>query len=450
MNATLKPILTGFLFFIVANPLLGNDVRVVEKDSVKTGYVDAYSGATKQNVGGPSAPSRFEVSGYGTINYHNYTRFDTDKYQTNKFDFERLSIYLNYLINDWMKLKAEFEFEHGGTGASMEFDSQEEAGEFEVEVEQGGEAKLERLYLEMLLHPMANLRVGRFKLHIGSAQTLDRPTQYFTVTRQEMENTLLPLGWYENGIQLFGSFLDRRFDYELSVSTGLDATGFSSRNWIKNGYQTRFEMPVAESMAYSGRLDYHYSEYKDDFMGVSAYFNNTTKNRPKKDMENTPGNLFLCEGHFSLNRPNWRLNTVLLWGTLQNSNLISRKNASLSNRLQVKRTPVGHQALGFSLEVGYNVLNLFKLNTKQSLFAFGRYDFYDTMYKVEGLVAKRPRWKRNTYTFGLNWFLNKNVVFKAEYQDRVFGSRRIDRVTSKDLGGHQHETAINIGMGYSF
>lgn len=432
-----------------STPVFGRGTVSLQADSVVK--VDGYTGATQVAPGkGSKSASRFEVSGYGTINYHNYTRFDTDKYQTNKFDFERLALYLNYVINNWMKLKGEIEFEHGGVGTAMDFDSQEEAGEFEIEVEQGGEVKLEKLYLEMMLHPAANLRIGRMKLHIGTAQTLDRPTQYFTVSRQEMEDAMLPLGWYESGIQLFGKFLHNRFDYELTVSTGLDATGFSSKNWIKRGYQSRFEMPVAESFAYSGRLDYHFSKYKDDFAGVSAYYNNPTKNRPKKDMMNIDGNLFLCEGHLALNRPHWRVNSVLLWGTLQNSHIISRRNASLSNHLQVKRTPVGHQALGFSVEAGYDLLHLFNKDSKQKVFGYGRYDYYDTMYKVEGLVSKKPRWERNTYTAGVNWFLNRNIVFKAEYKDRVFGSKRIDRVTSKDIGGHQHESSVNVGMGFSF
>lgn len=425
------------------------DSIVINTNKKNHSKLDAVTGASPKNILS-NIGSKFELSGYGTINYHKYTQFDTDKYQTDKFDCERLTLYANYIINKSMKIKSEIEFEHGGTGATMEFDSQEEAGEFEIEIEKGGEVKLERLYFEWLLHPMANLRIGRFKLHIGSAQTLDRPIQYFTVKRQEMEDAILPIGWYENGVQMFGSFFDKKLDYELSVSTGLDATGFSSRNWIKNGYQTRFEMPVAESFAVSGRLDYRFSQYKDDFVGLSAYWNNTTKNRPKKDMYNIPGNLFITEAHFSMNRPSWRFNTVLLWGYLQNSEYISKKNSSLSNNLQVKRTPVGREALGFSAEAGYDILHFFDNPLKQKMFGFLRYDFYDTMFQTEGVIIKKPRWCRNTITAGINYFVNKNVVLKAEYQTRILGSNAVNAERTKELDKRAQENSVNIGLGFSF
>ena len=43
-----------------------------------------------------------------------------------------------------MRLEAELEFEHGGTGITMEFDKLEEFGEFEMEVEKGGEVIVEK------------------------------------------------------------------------------------------------------------------------------------------------------------------------------------------------------------------------------------------------------------------------------------------------------------------
>ena len=41
----------------------------------------------------------------------------------NAFDPERLNMYLYYDFSDKIQFKSEIEFEHGGTGATMEFES---------------------------------------------------------------------------------------------------------------------------------------------------------------------------------------------------------------------------------------------------------------------------------------------------------------------------------------
>ena len=411
---------------------------------------DAVSGATPQKNFTRSLLDRISLSGYGTVNYHNYLQYDTDLYMKDKLSFERFVMYLNLRLTNWMTLKTEFEYEYGGAGATMEFDSQEEAGEYEIEVEQGGEAKMEKCYLEMALDPRINVRVGQLKLHIGLGQTLDHPTQYFTVLRPEMENTMLPMGWYEPGIQLFGGFFNNRLQYELTLSGGLDASGFSSRNWIKRGHQTRFEQSVAEALALSGCVDWHFAPERDNFFGMSAYWNNTTPNRPKRDMDDVKGNLFLMEGHFSYNRGPLRFNASSVWGILQNSDLISQRNRNLSNALGVKRTPVGHQALGVSAEIGYNVLSLAPRVQKHKLYPFLRYDFYDTMWRTEGVIVKQPRQQRNTITTGLNWQIADYLVVKAEYQDRILGSEHVDRVTSKPQRRKQRERTFSISMGFVY
>lgn len=420
-------------------------------DTATPGSVDGITGATPRSGSGLSSlADRISITGYGTINYHNYLQYDTDEYMKDKLSFERFVMYMNLRLIDWLTLKTEFEYEYGGTGATMEFDSQEEAGEYEMEIEQGGEVKMEKCFLEMALDPRFNVRAGQLKLHIGLAQTLDHPTQYFTVKRPEMEDVMLPLGWYEPGVQLFGGFFNERLQYELTLSGGLDASGFSSRNWIKSGHQGRFEEMNAEALAVSGRVDWHFDSRRDNFFGLSAYWNNTTPNRPKRDLDGTPGNLFLMEGHASYNRGPLRFALSTVWGTLQNSDLISKRNKNLSNNLNVKRTPVGHQAFGASAEVGYDLLSLFAGQHSQRLYPFVRYDFYDTMWKTEGVIVKQPRWQRNVITAGLNWMITDYVVVKAEYQDRILGSEHIDRVTSIPQGRKQRERTLSMSVGFVF
>ena len=86
----------------------------------------------------------FSVSGYGVIHYANFD-WDFEPKRPSAIDVERLVVAPKYHINDTIRLEAELEFEHGGTGSTMEFDKFEEFGEFELEVEKGGEIIVEKL-----------------------------------------------------------------------------------------------------------------------------------------------------------------------------------------------------------------------------------------------------------------------------------------------------------------
>lgn len=387
------------------------------------------------------------ISGYGVINYYNQD-FDTDPNLKNKIDTERLNLYIKYQFSDKISFKSEIEFEHGGTGSTIELDTQEEFGEFEQEIEKGGKVSVEQLNLNFDIVPYFNIRAGRVKLYLGLSANLDSPAKYFTTQRSEMESAILPLGWYENGIEFHGTFA-KRFMYKAYIVNGLDASGFSSRNWIKLGYQTRFEMSNAESFAFAGRLDYKFGNHKDTFIGLSAYINDAAANRPKSDMKES-AYVTLVEGHISYNENNLRFNAMALYGNLENSNIVALKNANLSNKLGVKRTPVGKNALGISAEIGYNILPLLAENTSQKLYPFMRYDYYDTMHQVEGNVLDNPRWERSVITGGLNWFLHPQIVVKAHYSDRRLGSLNYDPNTLIYTGKHQHERTFSAGLGFKF
>ena len=72
--------------------------------------------------------NKLSIKSYGVVNYYNYD-WDTDKDKRNAVDLERYNMYMYYKFNDRISLKTEFEFEHGGTGSTMEFDKFEEFGE---------------------------------------------------------------------------------------------------------------------------------------------------------------------------------------------------------------------------------------------------------------------------------------------------------------------------------
>ncbi|MCB0686212.1 MAG: hypothetical protein KDC53_06795, partial [Saprospiraceae bacterium] len=259
---------------------------------------------SKDSIDHLSKWDKFRLSGYGVVNYYSY-KWQSLPDKRNAFDPERLNLYFYHDFSDKIELKTEIEFEHGGSGVTMEFDPLEEFGEFEQSVEKGGEVVVEQLNLFFKWNRHFNLRVGKMRIYMGNAANHDEPKEYFTSFRSEVENTILPLGWYETGIELSGNFqLHKntnypRLSYKGYLMSGLDNTGFSSANWIRRGYQTRFETINADNLATAFRLDYQFR--KDNEIGFAIYTGNTTGNRPKNDLK---ADVWVTYGdiHLAINR----------------------------------------------------------------------------------------------------------------------------------------------------
>lgn len=382
--------------------------------------------APRATFAGEDAGKRFELEGYATLNYYHFD-WQTDPQRRDAVDLERMAIESKYTLSPRIQVETEIEFEHGGTGSSMELDRFEEAGEYESEVEKGGEVRIEELAASFLIHPAFNVRVGHFIVPIGFAAQLDEPVDYFTVERSEAERAILPVLWDETGVEAFGDLPG--VHYQLQVVNGLDATGFSSGSWVALGHQGRFETVNAENWALAGRLDAR--GIPSTRLGVSGYFGNSRDNRPKPDLH-APAYVGIVSAHAEWARGPFVARGVGIWGGLSNSEAVSRANANLSNNLNVKGTPVGAQAYAASAEAGVDVLRL--AGARQSGFVFGRFDAYDTMWKTQGQVLDNPAWQHTAWTAGVNYFPHPHVVCKLQQSFRVNGHDQSENTLSAGLG----------------
>jgi hypothetical protein len=378
--------------------------------------------------------NRFGLHGYGVMNYHGF-RWDTDPGRRNAIDMERLVLYPSVRLSGTILAKAELEFEHGGTGTTMEFDRFEEFGEYEAEIEKGGEVVLDQLHVQISLAPAANLRIGRIKLPVGLIASRHEPGEYFTTGRSEMETALIPAPWYENGIEFYGGVLDNSIRFSIDVVNGLDATGFSSAHWIVGGHQTRFEMVNAQNLAIAAGIDVDFSPSAT--AGVSGYYGNSSENRPKPDMS-ASARVAVGEAHAAWEGMGFRVRAMGLYGTLENADLVSQANRNISNNLNVKRTPVGSAAAGYFVEAGFDVLRLWDVRHWE-LTPFLRWESYDSMAKVDGDIFDNPRWERKVFTFGVNCKPIDDLVLKAELSRRRLGI--------PDLNTEQ---TFSLGVGFEF
>ena len=388
---------------------------------------------------GNEMPPQFHFSGFATINYLGYD-WQTDPLRRNAIELEHAGFELLWLPNNRLTFDFEVEFEGGGTGTTLEFDRFEEFGEYEIEIEKGGSIEIEELFAAVEFNQWLNVRLGHFAVPIGFLAERDQPLDYVTVRRSPMEDALLPTVWDETGIAVFGAV--HPFEYELLVVNGLDATGFSSSNWIKRGHQKRFEKINAENLALAGRLIYH--PHETTAIGVSGYFGNTADNRPKPDLT-VPAHVTVADIDMDVAVDAATFRAMILYGTLENADAVSRANKSLSNNLNVKRTPVGSAVLGYFAEASYNVLPLLTgeepghEDALSEVLIFARYDYYDSMFRVSGEVFDNPRWERREITAGLNLRFFQTSVLKAEYSHRLLGT------SEKNV-----ENTFAIGMGIQF
>jgi hypothetical protein len=395
-----------------------------------------------------SALDRFSLEGYGVVNYLNYD-WQTQPDRKDVIDLERVVLYPSYQFGERLHVRAEVEIEHGGTGATKEFERFEEAGEFETEVEQGGEVVLEQLNLEYAWKRQLGVRLGRVKVPVGLAATHDEPPEYFTTTRSQAETSVIPVNWYENGLQAYGRLgPGGRVRYTASFVNGLDAAGFSSRRWVATGHQTRFEQVRAESFAGALRLDYAFGGARKGFganvfseesvIGLSAYRGGSAANRPTDDLPGVSAAVTIVEAHLSLGLGPLIMRALALGGDLENADRVSQANRSLPSALGAPGTPVGSEARAYLAEAGYDVFS-FVPALPGRLDLFGRYEFYDTLAAVAGPITDNPRYERTAYTGGLNYHVIDDIVLKAQYTHRTLG-----------LDTDDTENTFSAGFGFEF
>lgn len=369
---------------------------------------------------------KLKFGAYGEIAYRHFDYGPNQRASINgslpdnraEVDIPRFALILESYFTDDIYLEVEVEFEHLGTGSSLELEY-EEFGEYEFEVEKGGEVLIEELHITKEFSQAINLRFGRFTVPVGLLNMYHLPTDYFTSTESESETRITPAVWSENGLAIFGHLFNS-LKYRAIVVNGLESSGFSSEKWITEGHQLKFETIKATNLAFALRLDY--DAVQNLIFGISGYYGNTSGNRPKpEDMENIDGNVGLADFHVVFNNGDLIARGIVQYGHLENSNIISQRNASISRNIQAPRTPVAEGALLYYIEAGYNVLKFFDEETSWKLFPFGRYEYYNSMEQVAGTVFADPRFKRDMVSFGLNLFVLPNIVLKTDYTMRFVG-----------------------------
>ncbi|MCP3141215.1 hypothetical protein [Pyxidicoccus xibeiensis] len=367
------------------------------------------------------------------------------------FDTTRLVLELEAGLPEYgLETEVEVEFEHGGTGSAVELEY-EEFGEYEQEVEKGGEVLVEELYLAKKLGRHVSVSVGRFYVAVGTLSEFYRPTDYLGTVRAESETLVIPNTWDEMGAQVkwqvpWGLRLTGQ------VVNGLDSTGFSSQGWVVGGHQRRFEVVRATDLALVLRADV--TRFDGLSFGASGYYGDTTRNRPKPDLvqqceaanENevapcgyVSAPLLILDAHLSVKKGPWRAKALVLWGHLDNAEQVSQRNARLSNLLGVLRTPVSDNALAVWGEVGFDVAPALGLGDAHEVIPYVRVDYADTQFNPRSALFDNPRFRRTVYTVGAAYTLSEVAFAKLDFSHRRLGSATF-----------RPENTLRLSTGFSY
>ena len=419
---------------------------------------------------------RLSIGGYGEAAMkrcfysNNYLRYTSPENYVNdqygEFDIPHVVIYLGYDFGKGWSMGSEIEFEHGGTEVAVEIE-EEEGGEYETEVERGGEVALEQFWIQKSFNPYANLRMGMIIVPLGGTNAHHEPNQFFGVYRPEGDNTILPCTWHDIGVQFHGRY--RWLGYTAQFLPGLESTLFSKQNWIQGGSASAYEFKLANCYAGLARLDFYpladrsprktssrrsplkpvkstYQKMEPSFNDSLMVFNGEDASVERRSPSADRGDLRLSlsgyagtsfrnnlspttnskyagvKGLVSLVAFDWNytghgviFRGSATYGHLGDAALISAYNKSMSKTSISKRENVASDAYSVGAEIGYNIFHpIPKLHdSRQSLYLFARYDTYDAQARIEG--TKNYWTGRHKVSCGLNYMPLPEVVIKGEF-----------------------------------
>ncbi len=440
---------TKLLFSLCLAMLAPHAFATGEAEQASKGNADITAESASETVKIEKKKSRFTIGGYGEATYSrnfysdNYLRYSNPqdyKDETHgRFDLPHVVLMLGYDFGKGWSMGMEIEFEHGGTESAVEIE-EHEGGEYESEVERGGEVALEQFWIQKSFCPEFNIKLGHMVVPVGATNAHHLPTEFFGVYRPEGENTIMPCTWHETGLSIWGRAGDWR--YEAMLLPGLDSDRFGDKEWIKGGAGSPYEFKIANAMAGAFRVD-NYS-VKGLRLSVSGYAGNTFSNTLKKATaaiyEDVNGTVLIGAFDFLYDDHNWIARGNFDYGHLSDADLITRYNGSFSNDSPSKKASVASAAIASGVEVGYDLFGWFGKKQQEKgrkLYLFGRYEYYDSMFDTEATITDYEQYGRQRIAFGVNYYPMKEIVIKGEYSLGIMKSK------------FDNEPAVSLGVAYS-
>ena len=302
----------------------------------------------------------------------------------------------------------------------------------EVELEHVNEVFIEQAFVNYAVGNNISLRGGLMLVPMGIVNEFHEPTTFNGTERPAMDNAIVPTTWREIGIGATGRFNDISLGYQVYVFNGFKSTeadgeggisGFlKGSNGLRGGRQKAIQSTI-DSPTFSAKIDYY--GISGLRLGLSGYFGKTQATDEIEELEgaNIGISMIGLDARYAYQRFTARGQFV---------------HASLSDTEFYNNATgrdLGSALQGFYVEGAYNLL---PSNKKQKLFAFTRYEKFNTHAKTAGNLVANDAYDRTDITTGLTYHIAPGVVVKGDYQ---FRSNASDTDTKNRL---------NFGIGVWF
>lgn len=343
------------------------------------------------------------VGAYGELTYNQPEALNGE------LDVQRLVLLFGYKFNEKTQFVTEVEFEH-------------------VQ-----EVFIEQAFVNYNVAPNVNLRGGLMLVPFGIINEFHEPTTYNGVERPSVDNVIVPTTWREIGFGVSGRFNNLSLGYQAYVFNGFQSTSFDGEggvngvlkgsNGLRSGRQKAIQSTI-DSPTLSMKFDYY--GIPGLRLGLSGYFGDT---QAEDDVEVIDGanigiSMIGLDARYAYQRFTARGQYV--HGSLSGTNAYNNLTGN----------DLGSELLGWYLETAYNLLPQEKA---QRLFAFARYEQYDTHADTAGSLQRNDTYNRNDLTTGLSYHIAPGVVLKGDYQFR-----------DNAVSGGDVANRLNFGIGVWF
>ncbi|MFC5195515.1 hypothetical protein ACFPH8_09265 [Bizionia hallyeonensis] len=321
------------------------------------------------------------VGGYGEVTYN---QPDGDN---GELDVQRLVLLFGYKFSDKVQFVTEVELEH-------------------VE-----EVFVEQAFLQYSIADNVNLRGGLMLVPMGIVNEYHEPTTFNGVERPSMDKSIVPTTWREIGVGVSGRFNDISLGYQAYIFNGFksvnsDGDGvitsgkLGGSNGIRGGRQKGIQSTV-NSPNFSAKLDYY--GLPGLRLGLSGYFGKTQAPDDVDMLDGATVGMSMVGFDARYAKKRFAARGQFIYANLTDTEAYNVATGS----------DLGSALQGWYLEAAFNLLPQTK---KQQLYAFTRYEDYDTQASVSGDLVRNDAYNRDEWTFGLSYKLTPGAVVKADYQ----------------------------------
>jgi len=343
------------------------------------------------------------IGGYGEMLYNQ------PEGDNGTLDVQRLVLLAGYNFDDKIQFVTEIEFEHVS----------------EVYVEQA--------FVNYNVANNVNLRGGLMLVPMGIVNEFHEPTTFNGTNRPAIDKSIIPTTWRELGIGVSGKFNSMSLGYQAYIFNGFksvksDGNGvvtsglLGGSNGLRGGRQKGIESTV-NTPNLSLKFDYY--GLAGLRLGLAGYFGKTQAPDDVDKIDGADVGMAMVgfDARYAYKKFMARGQYIVadLSGTSDYNTLIGQN--------------LGSQLQGYYVEGAYNIL---PSNKTQKLFAFARYENYNTQAKVEN-ITRNLGYDRTDVTLGVTYHIASGVVVKGDYQIR-----------ENEVVGTTVKNQLNFGLGVWF